>query len=149
MTLSVLWSLVLAIHVLAMAYWVGGGLFAIATTRASVTLLDVNTRQNVLLQTYSRYCRTLMHLIPASLLTGWAMVIHDGGFAVMPWPIDMMQVLGIVMAIVFIWTLRGPLQSARRAMRPQAKLFDAIRTRIAIMVGLGALTTLCAALGSI
>ncbi|AQS87077.1 hypothetical protein AA101099_0981 [Neoasaia chiangmaiensis NBRC 101099] len=146
---SILWSLVLALHILCIAYWVGGGAFLTLTLRNSITLLEPAARLNVQLQTYSRYCRGLRHIVPVTLLTGWALVFHVGGFAMVPWPINAMQLLGLVMTAVYLSVELGPLRAARRAIRPQPALFNTIRNRIVIMLALGALTILCAAMGTI
>ncbi|GAJ29418.1 hypothetical protein [Acidomonas methanolica] len=142
----ILWSLLLALHLLCMAYWVGGGLNAVLVARSGTALLDGAQRQTVLLQIYSRYCRALMHIVPVSLLSGWGLVLHLGGFAHLAWPINAMQALGVIMAALFVSIVRGPLRTARRAIRPQAATFATIRTRIVYMVALGILTTLCASL---
>lgn len=142
----ILWGAILAAHVLSMAYWVGGGLFVTLTARSSLSLLDAAQRQNTLLQLYSRYCRILMHVAPVCLISGWIMVIHIGGFASLPWTINAMQLLGIVMLIILATIISGPLRAARRAIRPQSALFDAIRKRILLMTGLGILTCFFAAM---
>lgn len=142
----ILWGAVLAAHVLSMAYWIGGGLFVTLTTRSSLSLLEAAQRQNILLQLYSRYCRILMHVAPVCLISGWLLIIHIGGFASVPWTVNAMQALGIVMMIVLATIISGPLRAARRAIRPQPALFDAIRKRILLMTGVGILTSFFAAL---
>ncbi|BAT19381.1 hypothetical protein [Asaia bogorensis] len=142
-----LWSLVLAIHLLCMAYWIGGGLYAAIVSRSTVALLEPAQRQNVQMQLIARYFRTLLHIIPTALVTGWLLVIHTGGFANMSLPINLMQGLALVMALIFVSAYLGPFQSLRRAIRPQPALFNKVRQRVIIMVGVGVLTVLCAAMG--
>lgn len=148
MTGSILWSIVLALHILSMTYWVGGGAYAALAGRSSLALLDTAQRQNVLLQLYSRYYRGLWHVIPLSLLTGWLLAIHIGGFAALPWTVNVMQLIGIIMAAIFLSAVFGPLRAARRAIRPQPTVFATIHTRIVVMVALGAITTLCASMSA-
>ncbi|AOX18198.1 hypothetical protein [Kozakia baliensis] len=148
MSSPILWSLVLTLHVLCVAFWVGGGAFAALITRSSLTLLDQAQRQSVQLQYLNRYFRGLWHVVPLALISGWLLIIHMGGFANVIWPINAMQLLAILMAIVFLNAFYGPFKAARRAIRPQPAMFNAVRLRIVAMVALGVLAILCGALGS-
>ncbi|RUT25628.1 hypothetical protein C0V97_10925 [Asaia sp. W19] len=142
-----LWSVILALHLLCMAYWIGGGLYAALVSRSTVALLEPAQRQNVQIQLIARYFRALLHIIPTALITGWLLVIHAGGFATMSLPINIMQGLALVMALVFVNAYLGPFQSLRRAIRPQPALFDAVRKRVMLMVAIGVLTVFFAAMG--
>ncbi|WP_243443838.1 hypothetical protein [Asaia prunellae] len=71
-----LWSVILALHLLCMAYWIGGGLYAAIVSRSTVALLEPAQRQNVQIQLIGRYFRALLHVIPTALITGWLLVIH-------------------------------------------------------------------------
>ncbi|GBD55603.1 hypothetical protein [Gluconobacter wancherniae] len=146
MTGSIIWSIVLAIHLLSMAYWVGGSIYSTLVVRSTLGLLDAGPRQSVQLQGYTRFFRGLWQVVPFSLLSGWALVLHEGGFGAVAWPVNLMQVLAIVMAALFVSTVYGPFRRARRALRPQAGLFDTLRHRTAMMAGLGVLTILVAAM---
>jgi len=147
MTGLILWSIVLALHIVCIAYWVGGGL-TIISAQKNLMLLETTHRQNVLLQTYSRYVRALWHVVPIALLSGWALIFHIGGFAVVPWPVNAMQIIGLAMAATFVSLALGPLRAARRAIRPPAALFETIRRRIVAMLALGVLSILCAAMSA-
>ncbi|MFT8520737.1 hypothetical protein [Gluconobacter oxydans] len=146
MTGSIIWSLVLAIHLLCMTYWVGGSIYSTLVVRSTVGLLDPGPRNSVLLQGYTRFFRGLYQVVPFSLLSGWGLIFHEGGFAAVPWSVNAMQLLGLAMAVIFILTVQGPFRRARRAMRPQPALFDTLRSRTAMMAGLGVLTILVAAM---
>ncbi|WP_222547138.1 hypothetical protein [Asaia lannensis] len=142
-----LWSLVLALHLLCMAYWIGGGIYAVIVSRSTVALLEPAQRQNVQMQLIARYFRALLHIVPTALVTGWLLVIHMGGFGVMSLPINIMQGLALIMALLFLSAYFGPFQSLRRAIRPQPVLFDKVRKRVMLMVGVGILTVIAAAMG--
>ncbi|GAA4484296.1 CopD family protein [Gluconacetobacter asukensis] len=146
MTSSILWSLVLAIHLLGMTAWVGGMVYAVFVLRPSLGLLDATQRASVHLQTLTRFFRLVWHTMPTVLVTGWLMILHEGGFATIPWQVNVMQLLGLAMAAVFARIYFGPFQKARRAIRPQPALFDTIRSLVTINIGLGVLTILSAAM---
>lgn len=141
-----LWSLVLALHLLCMAYWIGGGLYAAVVSRSTVALLEPAQRQNVQIQLIARYFRTLLHIVPTALVSGWLLVIHMGGFGAMSLPINVMQGLALIMALLFLSAYFGPFQSLRRAIRPQPALFDTVRKRVLLMVAVGVLTVIAGAM---
>ncbi|MCG0994239.1 hypothetical protein LHT11_03355 [Acetobacter indonesiensis] len=144
---SILWSLILALHIISIVVWIGGAAYATIILRPSLSLLDATQRNSVHLQTLGRFFRMLMHVIPTVLITGWLMIIHEGGFAHAPWTTNVMQLLGLIMAGLFVRVQMGPYQKARRAIRPQPATFDSIRNQILVIVALGLLTILVAALG--
>jgi len=146
MSHSVIWSLVLAIHIAGMTVWVGGTTYAVLILRPSLSLLDATQRASVHLQTLNRFFRAVWHVMPMVLASGWAMLLHEGGFANTPMPVNLMQLLGVIMAGLFVSVHFGPFQKARRAIRPQPAMFDTIRTRLGIIAILGMLTILAAAL---
>lgn len=143
----ILWSLILALHLAGMAVWVGGATYAIAVLRPSLNLLDKTQRSSVHLQTLQRFLRILWHVMPIVLATGWLMILRDGGFAAVPWTINAMQLLGLIMAGLFLRIFFGPYRKARRAIRPQQQTFDSIRSLMLGVVACGLLAILCAAMG--
>ena len=146
MPLSIVWSLVLALHITAMATWVGGMIYAAFVLKPSLGLLDPTQRASVHLQTLNRFFRIVWHTMPMVLVTGWLLIYHDGGFAVVPWPINLMQLFGLIMAGVFARIYFGPYQAARRALRPKPGVFDSIRSLVLLNAGLGVLTIITACL---
>ncbi|MFT9400444.1 hypothetical protein [Acetobacter sp.] len=147
MSHSIVWSLVLALHILCIVVWIGGAVYATAILRPSLSLLDNTQRNSVHLQTLGRFFKMLTHVIPTALITGWLLILHEGGFAHVPWTTNAMQGLGVIMALLFVRILTGPYQKARRAIRPQPATFDSIRSQILIIVAMGVLAVLVAAMG--
>ena len=144
---TILWGLVLAIHLLSMAAWLGGTAYALLVLRPSLGLLDVTQRNSVNLQTLKRFFTLIWHAMVLSLLTGWAMLFfREGGFANPDWHLHVMQGLGIVMAVIFLWTFFGPFRKARRALRPQPATFDRIRSMVTLNLALGIVVVFVAAL---
>ncbi|RFD20687.1 hypothetical protein DY926_05115 [Komagataeibacter melaceti] len=146
MSYPIVWSLVLALHITGMAAWVGGMIYAAFVLKPSLGLLDATQRASVHLQTLGRFFRIVWHTMPTVLITGWLLIFHYGGFAVMPWQINVMQLFGLIMAGIFARIYFGPYQKARRAIRPQPGVFDSIRSLIMLNTGLGVLTIVAACL---
>jgi uncharacterized membrane protein len=141
-----LWGLVLAVHLLAMATWVGGMAYALLVLRPSLMVLDPAARLQLHGQAFRRFFLIVWHAMPLMLLTGWAMVFGVyGGFASLPWSINVMQLLGLVMAVVFIVLFFGPWKRFRAAPGPDAT--DSIRRLIQLNLALGAVTVVIASLG--
>ena len=88
--------------------------------------------------------------MPLMILTGWAMVfLAWGGFAALPWPVNAMQGLGILMALIFLYAFFGPWQRLRRAIRPAPDLIPRIRSLIVTNLVLGMITVAIAAFGHV
>lgn len=141
---SIVWSLVLALHLLCMAYWIGGAFYCLQLRR-STRLLEPAQATTVLLQSYSRYLRALWHVFPLAFITGIALVIRTGGH--LPWPYHLMAFCSVVMALLFISMAFGPLRTARRAIRPQPQTFSSLHHRTAIMALFGIIAVIAGTLG--
>ena len=147
-TASAIWGLVLAVHILAMATWIGGLAYTLFILRPSLGLLDPTPRISVHLQTLRRFFRLVWHIMPISLATGWAMTIgKEGGLAHAPWYVNAMQGLAILMVAVFLWIFFGPYRRLRRAIRPQPQMLDAVRSLVTTNLALGVATVTVASLG--
>ncbi len=145
---TILWGLVLSLHLLGMALWVGGMAYALVVLRPSLGLLDQTQRVSVNLQTLTRFFRLVWLVMPLVLVTGWAMYfLRLGGTANPDWHISAMQGLGIVMAAVFLYAYFVPFKKARRAIRPQPATFESIRSLVHLKLALGAATVVVASLG--
>ncbi|CDG33693.1 hypothetical protein CO583_00595 [Parasaccharibacter sp. TMW2.1882] len=144
MTSSILWGLILALHLLCITYWVGGAIFCLQSRR-SVRLLEAQQANTVLLQTYGRYLKALCHVVPVAVLSGIALIIHAGAY--LPWPFHLMAFCGLVMIVIFLSMLFGPLRAARRAIRPQPQLFSSLHRRAALMALAGIIAIIAGALG--
>ncbi|KXV74783.1 hypothetical protein AD953_10210 [Acetobacter malorum] len=144
---SILWSVILALHLISIMFWIGGTAYAAIIMRQSLSLLDPTQRNSVQLQSLGRFFRVLMHVIPTALITGWLMILHEGGFAHAPWTTNLMQLIGVIMAVLYVRVLTGSFQKARRALRPQPALFDSIRNQILVIMALGLIAVLAASLG--
>ena len=65
-----------------------------------------------------------------------------GGFAHLPWPVNVMQVLGIVMAVVFVAMVFGPWRRFQAA--PSVEAAASMRRLIHANLGLGTIVIVVA-----
>jgi uncharacterized membrane protein len=138
----------LAVHLLSAVIWVGGGFYTVVVLRPALNLLDAAPRLQVQMQTLKKLFFYIWHAMPLMILTGWAMVfLAWGGFGALPWSINAMQGLGILMALIFLYTFFDPWQRLRRAVRPGPELFTRVRNLVTLNVVLGTLTIVAGALG--
>ncbi len=145
---TILWGLVLTLHLLGMAVWVGGSIALLFVLRPSLGLLDQTQRVSVNLQSLKRFFRLVWHAMPIVLLTGWSMeIFREGGFAQADWHINAMQGLAIVMALVFAYAYFGPFRRVQRAIRPKPEMFESIRSLVNTELALGIAIVLVASLG--
>lgn len=144
MTSNFLWSLVLALHLLCITYWVGGAVFCLQSRRAT-RLLEAPQATIVLLQSYGRFFRALWHVVPLAVISGAALFIRSGGH--LPWPYHLMSLCGVSMIVLFLSAFFGPLRAARRAIRPQPHLFTSLHRRAAVMALLGFIAIIAGAIG--
>ncbi len=145
---NLLRNLLLAIHLLSAVIWVGGMFYALVILRPGLAVLDAAPRLQLHMVTLKKFFFYVWHVMPLMILTGWAMVfLAWGGFAALPWSINVMQGLGILMALVFLYAFFGPWQRLRRAIRPAPDLIPRIRSLILTNLVLGMITVTIGALG--
>ncbi len=138
------WSLVLGVHILAMTAWVGGMAYALLVMRPSLAMLAAPADQMAVLgDTYRRFFRIVWIAMPLVLLTGWGMVFGVyGGFAHLPWPVNVMQVLGLIMAVLYLVLAFGPYRRFRAQPNPAAAA--SVRKLIHANLGLGVIVIIVA-----
>jgi len=141
-------NILLALHILAAAAWVGGMLYALVVLRPALAVLDAAPRLQVHMLTLKRFFLVVWHAMPIMLITGWGMIGLVGwSMALLPWYVNAMQALGLVMAGVFLWAFFGPYRRLRRAIRPGPELLNRIRLLITVNLTLGAAVIVIASLG--
>jgi len=141
-------NILLALHILAAAAWVGGMLYALVVLRPALAVLDATPRLQVHMLTLKRFFLVVWHAMPIMLITGWGMIGLVGwSMALLPWYVNAMQALGLVMAGVFLWAFFGPYRRLRRAIRPGPELLNRIRLLITVNLALGTAVIVIASLG--
>ncbi len=141
----------LVLHLIAAAIWVGGMGFALLALRPSLTLLEPPARLAFHAAVLKRFFLLVWHAMPIMLITGWAMVfIEFGGFARLPMAINLMHGLGLIMAVVYVAIFFGPWATVRSSLaagQPAAAAqgFARIRQLVTLNFCLGLLTIAIAA----
>ncbi len=144
------WSLtaLLAVHVLSAVAWVGGMFYALVVLRPALGVLDNSVRLQVHMLTLKRFFLVVWHAMPLMLLTGWGMIGLAGwGMGHLPWYVNAMQGLALVMAAVFLFTFFGPYRRLRRAIRPGPEILGRIRTLVTANLVLGVVVIVIATVG--
>jgi uncharacterized membrane protein len=150
MTLVLLRNTLLALHLLSAVVWVGGMAFTVFILRPTFELLEPTPRLQMHQQTLKRFFRLTWHVLPILLLTGWAMVFAAwGGFAMLPWSINVMQTLALIMTFVFLYTYFVPFKRLQRAIRPTPEMLGRIRQFVTLNLVLGTITIIAGSLGHV
>ena len=136
-------DVLMALHLLGAAAWVGGMAFALLVLRPSLAVLEGPQRLALHREVFRRFFRLIWHVMPIVLLTGYAMLFgYLGGFAHAGWPVHVMHLLGWVMTGVFVAIVVGPWRAMRAA--PSAEAVERIRRLVMLNLLLGTLTLIVA-----
>ena len=143
------WGWVLALHVLCAVIWVGGMFFAYVVLRPSLSVLEPIQRIALHTQVFRRFFLVVWHAMPLILLSGFAVMFgFYGGPATVPWNINVMMLLGLIMSAVFLFIVFGPYARFRRTTdrNTAAASIDRIRRLIGVNLVLGLATVVIALL---
>lgn len=143
------WDWVLALHILCIVVWVGGMFFALVVLRPSLAALEPAQRIALHNRVFRRFFLVVWHVMPIALIAGYAMIAGVwGGFAHLPWNVNVMQVLGLIMAVIFVVIVFGPYRRFRAAVSTAraAEAVERIRRLIQVNLVLGVVTIIVAAL---
>lgn len=146
-------AFLLAIHVLAAVFWVGGMVFAHAILRPAAIGLDPAQRLPLWRSVLSRFFPWVGIAIIALLVSGFAMIFSAfGGFAATPVHVHIMTATGLVMMALFLHIVFAPWKRFKAAVaasdwpRAAAQLAK-IRTFVGINIIVGAVTVLAGSTG--
>src|SRR5262245_49521815 len=146
-------TILVALHALAAVVWVGGMVFAYMVLRPSAGPLDPASRLALWHRVFSRFFPWVWASIVVLLVSGyWMLFLHFGGFAAAPLHINIMQVTGILMMLLFFHLYFVPWRRFSRAVETEAlpeaaASLDQIRRIVAINLILGLLTVIAGASG--
>jgi uncharacterized membrane protein len=138
--------LLLAIHLLAAVFLVGGMAFAYTMLRPAAGALDPPVRLPLWRRVLARFLPLVGVSIAALLASGVAMMsMMFGGPAATPLYVNLMMLTGILMTLLYLHLLLAPwrrFQAAldRSAIPEAAKSLNQIRIVVAINLALGVLT---------
>ncbi|HEY6434442.1 MAG TPA: CopD family protein [Acetobacteraceae bacterium] len=146
------WGWVLAIHILSITIWVGGMFFALTVLRPSLAALEPAPRIALHNRVFRRFFLIIWHAMPIALISGFAMVfgLFGGlsGFSHLPWNVQTMMAIGVIMAVIFLLIVFGPYRRFRSAVSSAraAEALDRIRRLIEINLVLGIINIFLAAI---
>ena len=143
------WQWVLAVHLVCAVIWVGGMFFALVVLRPSLAGLEPAQRVAVHNRVFRKFFLVVWHVMPIAIITGYVMIwLIYGGFARLPWNVNVMQALGWIMAIVFGVIFFSPYRRFRAAASTAraAQAGETIRKLIAANLILGLIVVFIAAL---
>ncbi|HET9904504.1 MAG TPA: CopD family protein [Xanthobacteraceae bacterium] len=143
----------LALHVLAALFWVGGMAFAYFVLRPAASALDTAVRLPLWRRVFARFLPWVGVGIAVLLLSGYGMIFYGmGGFRGVGLSVHVMQGTGIVMMLLYLHLVFAPWKRFRIAVdagafADAAKQLDQIRALVAINLALGIVTVVVGATG--
>lgn len=146
-------SLLVALHVLAAVIWVGGMFFAYLVLRPSAGPLDAPARLGLWQRVFSCFFPWVWASVATLLISGYAMLFtHFGGFTGAPLHVNVMQLTGILMMLLFFHLYFAPWRRFTKAvasggLQDAAVSLNQIRRIVAINLALGLLTVVIGASG--
>lgn len=107
----------LALHLLAATFWVGGMAALHVAVRPSLATLEPPVRLPFVERVLGRFLNALFLAIALVVATGLALVLRAGGFAAVHWSVHAMFGLALAMIVIFAYVRFGPYAQLRRAAR--------------------------------
>lgn len=144
-------NVLLALHLLGAAAWVGGMGFALLVLRPSLSVLPPPQRLALHGAVFRRFFLLVWHAMPIVLLSGYGLLFGVyGGFAGVNPLVHVMHLVGLAMATVFALIFFGPWRSLQAALAADATAEAAaavnrIRMLVTLNLVLGVVTIVVAA----
>ena len=145
--------LLLAAHILAAVFWVGGMAFAYTILRPAAGAIEPPVRLTLWRDVFSRFLPWVGLAIVALLASGYGMMfLSFGGFHRAPLFVHVMQGTGIVMMLLYLHLYFAPWRRMQKAVSaaqwPVAgQQLGTIRKLVAINLVLGVITVLVGSTG--
>jgi uncharacterized membrane protein len=142
-----------AAHVFAALFWVGGMVFAYTMLRPAAGALDAPVRLTLWRDVFRRFLPWVAVSIVALLVSGYAMIfLAYGGFRGAPLSVHVMQGIGILMMLIYLHLYFAPWRRLQTFVQaadwPNAgKQLATIRKLVAINLVLGVITVLVGSTG--
>jgi uncharacterized membrane protein len=145
--------LLLAAHLLAAVFWVGGMAFAYTMLRPAAGALDPPVRLPLWRRVFAGFLPWVGVSIAALLVSGiWMVFLMFGSFAEAPPYVHVMMGIGIVMMLLYLHLVFAPWRRFREALDRSAlpdaaKSLNQIRMIVAINLLLGTITLIIGGTG--
>ena len=136
-------SLLLFLHLVSAAFWVGGmAVMHYAVRPAAVSTLEPPSRLPLMAQVLHRFFAGVSVAVAVLLVSGFWMIALGGGFARVHWSVHAMLAVGLVMMALFMHIRFAPYPRLRRAVDARdwpaaGAQLGTIRKLVAINLGLG------------
>jgi uncharacterized membrane protein len=143
----------LAVHVTAVMFWVGGMAFAYTILRPSAGPMEAPVRLALWRRVFARFLPWVGVSVVSILISGYGMVFAVfGGFKGLPLYVNLMQGLGIVMMLLYLHLTFAPWRRFRIAVDapdwPEAgRRLGQIRQIVAVNLALGGVVVLIGVTG--
>lgn len=145
----------IGLHTLAAVIWVGGMFFAHMVLRPSVTEMTASLRLALWRRVLPRFFAWVAISIAVLVATGYGVLLtgYRGGISGGNLHIDIMQIIGVVMIVLYLFMLVGPYLSFKRALATNDLVAAAtqqsrIRAIVLVNLVLGLFTTFIGAAGT-
>ena len=113
-------TLALTLHVLGAVVWVGGMFAAYVCLRPAAGVLEPPQRLRLWRNFFAKFFPWVWVAVLLLLASGYWMLVNTfGGFAGAPIYIQLMQGLGWLMIVLFVWLFHGPWLALKRAVDAQ------------------------------
>lgn len=146
-------SILIAIHVLAAVYWVGGMAFAYTILRPAAGPMQPADRLGLWRRVFGRFLHWAGVSALTLIITGfWMIFAVFGGFAGAPMYVHIMLLIGLIMTAIYFYLVFSPWRRFKKSvdggqMEDAAKALDTIRKIVATNTTLGVITIALAAGG--
>ena len=145
-------ALALALHTLAAVVWVGGMFAIYVCLRPALGTLEPPQRLRLMRVTFQKFFPWVWVAVLLLLASGYAMVFIVFGFAGAGLYIHIMQGIGWIMILLFVWLFHGPWLAFKRAVDAQdwpraGASLERIRQIIGINLPLGLIVVIIGASG--
>jgi len=146
-------SVAIAVHLLAAVIWVGGMFFAYMALRPAAASMEPQLRLPLWSRTFGRFFPWVWAAVILLPATGYWMIFQSfGGPAHAGMRINIMQILGIVMILIYLHVFFAPYRRLNRAVTAgdfatAGKQLAQIRRLIAINMTIGLITIVVAGAG--
>ena len=139
-------AVLLCLHALAAAFWIGGmAVITLAVRPAAAQTLEPPLRLAFMAAAIKRFFDGVLWAIVLLLASGAAMIVLTGGMGRVHWSVHAMLGLGVVMVLIFAQLRWGPAAQLQRAVAGRhwaaaAANLAVIRSRVMVNLGLGVVT---------
>jgi uncharacterized membrane protein len=141
-----------ALHIVSAVIWVGGMAFAYLVLRPAVGALEPAARLALWRRVFELFFRWVWASIAGLLLSGYGMTSYLGGFRAVGVHVHVMQTIGVIMMLLFVYVFVSPWRRFQAAVEngvpaEAGSALERIRLVIATNLILGLVTIVIGATG--